>query len=273
VYVRRLLKSLEREGRGVLAVGDIVDFKPAPDGEGLVLRVLPRKHVLIRRYRREEHIIAANVDQALIVGSLIRPQLKPTLIDRYLVRAYQGELAPVLCFNKADLVDGSQFMHLIGLYSQLGIPVILTSAITGQGIDELRERLSGRDTVLVGQSGVGKSSLLNALNPEYRLKVREISNLSRKGRHTTTTAQWLGFPGGGSVIDTPGVRQFELGDMTPAELPAYFPEFTPFLPRCRFPGCTHTEESDCGIVTAVVDRLIAASRYDSYRRILEGAEE
>ena len=271
-YVRRLMKSLESDERSVVSVGDWVRFRPAPNNEGLILRVEPRSCSLIRRYRGREQVIAANVDQVLVVSALADPAPKITLIDRWLVRAELCGLRPVICFNKADLVDRAPIQPILGLYAQLGYATVVVSARTGFGMDELREELRLSETVLLGMSGVGKSSLLNALEPRYQLAVKEVSASSLKGRHTTTTARLLALAEGGTVIDTPGVRQFELSDVDPGELAGAFIEFRPFLPRCRFSSCTHTEQEDgCGVAQAVVDRLISAARYDSYLRILEGA--
>jgi ribosome biogenesis GTPase len=273
-YVRRLLKSLESDGRSVAAVGDWVRFREAPGGEGLLLSVEPRGRSLVRRYRGREQTIATNVDQVLIASALASPDPKISLIDRWLVRAESCGLRPVICFNKRDLVDPTPFIPIVGLYARLGYAVVLTSAATGQGLDELRAELAGAETVVLGQSGVGKSSLLNGLDPKYSLAVKEVSESSRKGRHTTTTARLLGLREGGSVIDTPGVRQFELTDVDATEVVGCFPEFRPYLHLCKYAGCTHGEdEVECGVARAVVDRAISASRYDSYLRILEGFDE
>jgi ribosome biogenesis GTPase len=270
-YIRRLLKSMESEERSVVSAGDWVRFRPAPNNEGLVLRVEPRDRSLYRRYRGREQVIAANVEQVLIVSALADPPPKLTLIDRWLVRAELCALRPIICFNKADLVDLAPFQPIFGLYARLGYAVVVVSAQTGFGMDELREELRMSETVLLGMSGVGKSSLLNALEPRFQLAVKEVSASSQKGRHTTTTARLLALAEGGAMIDTPGVRQFELADVDPGELAGAFIEFRPFLHRCKYSSCTHSEQEEgCGVAQAVVDRLISAARYDAYLRILEG---
>jgi ribosome biogenesis GTPase len=273
-YIRRLLKSLGSDERSVVTVGDHVRFRPAPEGEGLVLRVEPRRSVLTRRYRGQEQTVAANVDQVLIVSACSNPDPKFSLIDRWLVRAESAGLVPIICFNKSDLIDPAPLAMFFGQYGRLGYRAILTSAKSGEGIAELRRLLAHSSTVLLGQSGVGKSSLLNALDPEFSLAVRDVGKLSGKGRHTTTTARLLALKQGGMVIDTPGIRQFELSDVDPDELAGCFPEFRPYLPRCRFSRCRHLENDiECGVVQAVVDRHLSAQRYDSYLRILEGEND
>lgn len=270
--VRRLLRTLATDERNIVTTGDHVWFRPALNDEGFIERVEPRHGLLTRASRGREHVIVANVDQVVIVMSLIEPDLKPHLIDRYLVSAGQGAIAPLVCLNKADLVPHAPFQPLIGMYSQLGIPVLLTSARTGLGIDRLRRRLRGRATVFSGQSGVGKSSLLNAVQPGLALRVREVSEVNQKGRHTTTTAQLLRLDSGGWVVDTPGLRQFQLWDVLPEEVEGYFPEFRPFVPLCAYPDCTHTHENRCAIKRAVARRQISAQRYTSYLGLFTGAE-
>ncbi|MFO0949258.1 MAG: ribosome small subunit-dependent GTPase A [Planctomycetota bacterium] len=269
-YIRRLLKSLQTEERGVIATGDWVWFKPAPNDEGLIVRVEPRERTLTRGYRKREQVIAANIDQVLIVASVLEPDLKPNLVDRYLVSAERSEIRAIVCVNKVDLASSWRLQPLVGLYSQLGYPILMTSAATGQGIARLKEELRGRETVIVGQSGVGKSSLLNALEPKLHLRVGDVSNATRKGKHTTTTAQLLRLEGEGTVVDTPGVRQFELWDLEPTEVAGYFVEFRAFLRHCRFPGCTHSHEVGCAVKEGVDAGLISAGRHESYLRILRG---
>src|SRR6516225_5176544 len=268
--VRRVLRTLATDERNIVTTGDRVWFLPALNDEGVIERVESRHGLLIRASRGREHVLVANVDQVVIVVSLVEPELKPHLIDRYLVSAEQGGIAPIICLNKADLVDPTPYQPIIGLYSQLGIPTLLTSAATEQGIDQLRSRLKDRQTVFTGQSGVGKSSLLNRIQPELGLRVREVSEVNQKGRHTTTTAELIRLDFGGWVVDTPGIRQFQLWDIIPEEVEGFFPEFRPFVPLCAFPDCTHTHEERCAVKRAVERRQISASRYHSYIGMFEG---
>jgi ribosome biogenesis GTPase len=268
--VRRLLKTLATDERNIVTCGDRVWFRPAPDGEGLIERVEPRHGLLTRSSKGREHVVVANVDQLVAVVSLVEPDLKPHLIDRYLALAEQGGLAPLVCLNKADLVGAVPFQPLVGYYAQLGIPAFLTSATTGQGIDRLRERLHNRQTVFAGQSGVGKSSLLNALQPGLGLAVHEVSEANQKGRHTTTTAQLLRLDFGGWVVDTPGVRQLQPWDILPEEVEGFFPEFRPYVPLCAYPDCTHTHEDRCAVKRAVRLGFISPRRYTSYLGMFTG---
>jgi ribosome biogenesis GTPase len=273
--VRRLLRSLVTDERNIVATGDRVWFRPpragkAVSGEGFIERVEPRHGLLTRASRGREHVLVANVDQVVIVLSLVEPDLKPHLLDRYLVSAEQGRIAPLICLNKADLVDPVPYQPLVGYYSQLGIPTFLTSAVTGLGLERLRARLVGRETVFTGQSGVGKSSLLNAIQPGLGLQVREVSEATQKGRHTTTTAQLLRLHSGGWVVDTPGIRQFQLWDVLPEEVEGFFPEFRPLVPFCAYPDCTHTHEDRCAIKRAVERRQISPRRYTSYLGLFAG---
>jgi ribosome biogenesis GTPase len=268
--VRRLLRTLSTDERNVVTTGDRVWFRPAAGDEGMIERVEPRHGLLTRASRGREHVLVANVDQVVIVGSLREPDLKPHLIDRYLASAEQGGIAAVICLNKADLVDASLVQPVIGQYSQLGIPTILTSALTGAGIDLLRERLVNRETVFSGQSGVGKSSLLNAVQPGLGLQVREVSDATQKGRHTTTTAQLIRLELGGWVVDTPGLRQFELWNIVPQEVEGFFPEFRALVHLCAYADCTHTHEDRCAIKHAVMLGLIHQQRYKSYLGMFGG---
>lgn len=270
--VRRVLKSLVTDARNVVAAGDIVWFRPA-GVEGMIERVEPRHGVLTRASRGREHILVANVDQVVIVLSLVEPALKPHLIDRYLATAQRGRLTPIICLNKADLIDPIDFQPLIAAYHQLGITALLTSATTGLGIDQLRIRMRDRATVFSGQSGVGKTSLLNAIQPGLALQVRAVSDVNQKGRHTTTTAELHRLEIGGWVVDTPGVRQLQLWDIMPGEVEGLFPEFHAFVPLCIFPDCTHVHETGCAVKRAVARRLISHRRYTSYLGMVEGAAE
>ncbi len=295
--MRRLLRTLATDERNIVTTGDRVWFRPATvkeasaegvpltptppsqrergwgegaDLEGLIERVEPRHGLLTRASRGREHVLVANVDQVVFVVSLVEPELKPHLVDRYLASAEQGGIRPILCFNKADRVEPARYQSLIGFYNQLGVPALLTSATTGTGLGFLRARLVGRQTVFTGQSGVGKSSLLNAIQPGLGLRVREVSETTQKGKHTTTTAELIKLDFGGWVVDTPGVRQFQLWDMIPEEAEGFFAEFRPFVHLCGYPDCTHTHEDRCAIKRAVYRRQISAARYTSYLGIFAG---
>lgn len=273
--IRRILKTMTTDERGAVTTGDLVRIRPpsATESEGVIEHVEPRRGVLTRASRRREHVLVANVDQLAVVMSLVEPDLKPHLIDRYLAAAVKGELSPILLLNKADLADPVELQPLVGAFSQLGVPTVLTSARTGLGLDRLRHLLAGRSTVFSGQSGVGKSSLLNAIEPNLALRVRAVSEVNSKGRHTTTTAELIRLGTGGWVVDTPGVRQLQLWDMSKEEAEGYFPEFRPFVPLCRFPDCSHTHEGGCAVKRAVDRHQVSERRYVSYLGLFHGADE
>jgi ribosome biogenesis GTPase len=267
---RRLLKTLATDQRHIVVAGDVVWFRPEGKDEGIIERVEPRRGVVSRTSRGRQHVLVANVDQLVIVTSAAEPRLKPNLIDRLLVTAERSEIRPVVCINKIDLVDPAELIPLVGVYSQLGYEVVLTSTLTGQGIDRLRRRLAGDESVVTGQSGVGKSSLLNAVEPGLKLRVEQVSRETEKGKHTTTTAELIPLRFGGYVVDTPGIRQFQLWDVIPEEVAGFFRDLRPYVSRCRFPDCTHTHEDPCAVKDAVADGWIDARRYESYVQICAG---
>ncbi len=268
--VRRVLKNLAIDGRNVVAVGDRVWFRPDGDEQGMIEKVDPRTGTVTRGYRNREHVIVANVDQVVIVSAFVNPELKLPLIDRYLISAEKGGVIPIIVLNKADLVDFAEYQWVFGLYAQLGYEVIVCSATDGQGVERLRTVLKDRTTAVSGQSGVGKSSLLNSIQPELNLKVGEISSWTRKGKHTTTYAELLRLEQGGYVVDTPGLRQFELWDLEPWELEGFFIEFRPFIPHCRYPDCSHIHEDGCAVKSALYRDLIHEGRYESYLKLYHG---
>ena len=262
--IRGLLRRIARESRTAVTVGDRVLFSITGEDEGRIERVDPRHGSLARKYRGREHLMVTNVDQLLLVVSVAQPYLKIQLIDRFLASAEQGELPARICLNKTDLVDPESLAPVDDLYRQLGYDVIMTSALTGEGIEILRQSLKERATVLSGQSGVGKSSLLNALQPGLELRVRSVAEDNQKGRHTTTTARLIRMDFGGWVVDTPGIRQFALWDVIPEELEAFFIEFPTYVENCKYPACSHTHESHCAVKEAVENGHISPSRYESY---------
>ncbi len=261
--VRRLLKTLSTDQRHIVAAGDRVQFRPDGD-EGLIQRVEQRTSVLSRTSRRQQHVLVANVDQVLVVASAAEPGLKPHLVDRFLVAADQVGIEPIICINKIDLIDPGPLQPLVGVFCQMGYEVLQVSATTGLNLELLKSRLSDRESVVVGQSGVGKSSLLNAIEPGLKLRTAEVSGETQKGRHTTTTAKLLPLSFGGFIVDTPGIRQFQLWDVSSEEVAGLFRDIRPFVDHCRFPNCTHTHEDDCAVKASVADGRLDARRYESY---------
>jgi ribosome biogenesis GTPase / thiamine phosphate phosphatase len=268
--IRRLLKNLSTEQRHVVAAGDHVWIRPEGENAGFIERIEPRRSVLSRTSRGRQHVLVSNVDQLIIVASAAQPALKPNLIDRYFLTAEKMGVRPILCINKIDLVNAADFQPLLGVYSQMGYETICVSATTGEGIPRLRAKLVGLETVFSGQSGVGKSSLLNCIEPNLGLRVNVVSTENEKGKHTTTTAMLIPLSFGGFVVDTPGIRQFQLWDVIPEEVTGFFRDFRPFANNCRFPNCSHTHEIGCAVKDAVADGRLDLRRYDSYCHIHAG---
>ncbi len=268
--VRRVIRTMLRESRCAVVAGDRVIFRITGKDVGVIERVEARQTVFSRGSGRFEHVIAANIDQLLIVASAASPPLKPALIDRFLVSAAKGGVRPIICINKVDLVDAADLQPVAALYAGLGYDVILTAATHGTGIGQLREKLLGQETVVGGQSGVGKSSLLNAVQPGLGLRTSHVSDDSGKGRHTTRVAELIPLEQAGWIVDTPGVRQMELWGVAREELEAFFVEFPPFVADCHFADCTHTHETGCRIKEAVAAGDVSRLRYESYLRMFLG---
>ena len=269
---RGLLKNLATDLQHVVVAGDHVMIRPEPSQQGLIVRVEPRQSVISRTSRGKRQIIVSNVDQALIVCSAAEPTLKPGLVDRYLVSVEGTDIEPVVIINKVDLVDPAELQPVIGVWSSLGYAVLMVSAETGQGMDRLRRRIAGKDSVVTGQSGVGKSTILNAIDPQLNLRTSRVSRDSEKGRHTTTSAVLVPIPGGGHIVDTPGIRQFQLWDVSREELEGCFRDIRPFINHCRFPDCSHRHESRCAVKNAVADGMIDVRRYESYVGMYEESD-
>lgn len=269
--LRRLLRTVATDQRHPLAAGDWVRVRGA-GAEGTIQSIEPRQRSLCRDSRGRRHVIVSNVDQVIIVGSAAQPDLKPGLIDRLIVAAESAGIRPLICLNKADLIEPAALVPLAGVFARMGYPVVLCSTVTGLGLARLQAELRGRVTAVVGQSGVGKSSLLNAIDPGLDLRVAEVSLDNDKGRHTTTTARLLPHRLGGWFVDTPGVRQFQPWQLVPAEVPSAFRDLRPIANLCRFADCTHDHEAGCAVKDAVADGLLDVRRWESCRQLSVGDE-
>lgn len=258
-----------------VAVGDGVTYRTGDDGTGVITGVRERRNYIIRRatnLSKESHVLAANVDQALLVATLREPDTTTTFIDRFLATAEAYGVPAVLVLNKADMWDEEDRElgeAMCVMYSQAGYRTVCTSAVSGRGLDELRELTAGRVSLLAGNSGVGKSSLINALIPGLDLRTGDVSAAHHTGMHTTTFSEMLFLPGGGALIDIPGVKGFGTVDFKAEEVSHYFPEIFRAGRDCRFQNCTHTHEPGCAVLRALDEHRIAQSRYASYLSILE----
>jgi len=274
--VTRLCLIDERLPEGeesLLAPGDRVQVEES-EGQFIVRGVASRSTWLSRhtggKGRLKQQIIAANVDLLVIVAAAVNPPFRPGLVDRFLIAAQLGGVTPVLCINKIDLVDREP--EATDLYRELGLEIFITSCKTGKGLDTLRDRLAGRISVLAGHSGVGKSSLLNRLDPALRIVTRELSEATNRGRHATTSAALYELRGGIRIIDTPGIRSLGLWDVTPEEVSFYFPEIAALSTHCKYRNCTHIHELSCAVRQAVDQGALPSQRYQSYKRVRTALE-
>ncbi|MBX7255968.1 MAG: ribosome small subunit-dependent GTPase A [Candidatus Hydrogenedentes bacterium] len=268
----RVADSLLDRKRSILAPGDEVLVERLED-KPFVKAVRHRRNKLSRPAigQNREKVFAANIDLAVVVAAAAKPYFNPGFIDRYLIAAQVGNVEPLVCLNKIDLV--SQEPPQLQLYRDMGVRVVNTSCTNGDGLEELRDCLTGRISVLAGNSGVGKSSIINALDPRHELVTREISESTQRGQHTTTASRMYELRGGIRIIDTPGIRQLGLWGVVPEELDFYFHEFTDFSKSCRFRNCTHTHEPSCAVKTAVEEEMLPRARYESYLRIRRTLDE
>ena len=288
-YLRGKLK-LEAEWKkekllytDLIVVGDYVEFELNEDGTGVIEKIPERKNYLSRKApfikgvsekgKRFEQIIAANVDYTFCVVSIDKPKFNNRALDRMLVTAESCETTPIIVINKYDLVKKKKRDFWNELYTTLGYKVIRSSTVTGQGIDEIKELIKGKTSVFIGHSGVGKSSILNQLDPRINQKVGEVSEVWNKGRHTTVTARLFKLDENTFVIDTPGVREIEPYGLTREDITHYFREIAIVARDCKFNSCTHTHEPDCAVKKAVEEEIIPYERYESYLRLVETLDE
>ena len=279
--LKGLFKLDEITSTNPLAVGDEVDFEPENEGEqtALITAIHDRRNYINRQspsHRMQHHIVAANIDQSFLLVTLKEPRTSQGFIDRWLVTCEAYHVPAVLLFNKADLYRKKEEERLDAwkaMYEGIGYRTIRMSVQTGEGLEEVNKLLQDRISLLSGHSGVGKSSFLNALLPGLRLKTQGVSGWSGKGIHTTTFAEMFDLPMGGRIIDTPGMREFGLVNISKQELSGYFPEMRVFAGQCQFNNCLHLEEPGCRVKEAVADGRIAADRYGSYYAILHSIEE
>jgi len=277
-YICRLRGRLKRgKVKGdIAAVGDQVCITAYEDGSGTIDAIEPRQHLLSRQLsgikRKYQQILLANPDQVVFIFACAEPDPHLRMLDRFLVIAERQDIPPIIVANKVDLVGLNTAQEIFGLYGELGYPLIYTSAVTKRGVNELRKQLIGKLSAFAGSSGVGKSSLLNIVQPGLGLAVRSVSESTSKGRHTTQVRELFPLDSGGYVADMPGLRTLALWDTEPEELDAYFREMRELVSECQFSDCTHRSEPGCAVREAVRTGQVNAERYESYLRLRFGGE-
>mgnify|MGYP005841184825 CR=1 FL=1 len=273
IYQCRIEGKLRLKGfksTNPLAVGDEVWIAPENEQQAIIKSIVPRRNYIIRKsvnLARQTQIIAANIDQAVLMATLDFPKTFPRFMDRFLVTAEAYGIPAVLLFNKVDLYSEElldELEYLSYVYADAGYPVLHTSVKEHLGLTDVKAQLHNKVSLLSGHSGVGKTSLLNYLAPENHRPVKAISEAHGQGQHTTTFAEWFHLPQGGSIIDTPGIKGFGLVDMQPEEIGDYFPEILALKPQCKFSNCMHLQEPDCAVRKAVEEGELAPSRFESY---------
>ncbi|HLG02605.1 MAG TPA: ribosome small subunit-dependent GTPase A [Bacteroidia bacterium] len=272
------IKGLHTKNTNPIAVGDIVKVEVSPDGTGFIVDLHDRKNYIIRRstkLSKQTQIIAANIDHGYVMASLFAPRTSTGFIDRFLVTAEAYGIPASVIFNKKDLLDEEETEYvemLLDLYRGLGYGCYLITSTDENDIHRLQEVMAQKVNLIAGHSGVGKSTLINALIPGLELKTGEISKVHSKGMHTTTFAEMHAVPGGGWIIDTPGIKEFGIVDMDKYELSHFFPEMRARFGKCKYHGCLHDREPGCAVREAVENSEIALTRYDCYLQILHGEE-
>jgi len=277
--LRGVLKKEKGRIKNLVAVGDFVHIETTDSEEGVIAFVEPRFSTLSRAEsltHRREHLIAVNIDQVLITASVVLPTLKPPLVDRYIIAAQKGNMEPVIVVNKIDLLGPGPEQDFFNLfcdsYKKTGIPLLAVSADTGEGLEELETAMKGKASVFSGQSGVGKSSLINRMLG-LDLAVGEPVERTRKGAHTTTTAQLIRLKCGGFCIDTPGIKSFGVWDLERQEIESYFDEIREIGKGCKFQDCSHTHEEECAVKAALEEGRLLPLRYESYSALLQEIDE
>jgi ribosome biogenesis GTPase / thiamine phosphate phosphatase len=271
--------EIKREVTNPVAVGDVVNFSVNEDGTGLITEIMERENYIPRQAthgKRGEQILVANIDRAWVVQSVKEPKLNTGFTDRFLVTCEAYEVPAGIVINKMDLANRKTagFIEMISeLYKSLGYPVLNTSIKNETSLEPFINELKGKTSVFIGPSGVGKTSLLNAIDPGLDLKVGEISSYSQKGKHTTTFARLVPLQTGGFIVDTPGIREFGIVNIEKSELSLYFPEMIEPRENCKYYNCTHYHEPDCGVEEAYRHGKIDPARYESYLNILDSLEE
>lgn len=263
-----------------IAVGDKVEafIEDEAENAAIITAISPRENYMVRtspHNKHQKHIVAANLDQALLVATIKEPRTSHGFIDRFLITAEAYHIPAIIVFNKADLLEGKhleEWENRVAIYESIGYETYTATAIEGKGLDELAARLKDKTTLFSGHSGVGKSTLINHFIPQKNLRVQEVSGWSGKGQHTTTFAEMFDLPDGGAIIDTPGVKEFGIVDMEKEVLSHYFPEMRVLINDCRFNNCVHINEPGCAVKAAVSAATISVERYASYLTILESLE-
>lgn len=273
------LKKEKNNAKNLIAVGDFVWIEPREQTSGQIFRIEPRKSVLSRAdnlLRHKEQLIAVNIDQVIIIASVVSPALKPFLIDRYIIAAQKGRMDSIIVINKIDLIETEEDQYFLELcqeaYKKIGIPFLQVSTRTGQGIAELKKLMENKTSVFSGQSGTGKSSLINT-TCGLQLKTGAVVEKTTKGAHTTTTTQLCPLENGGFCIDTPGIKSFGVWDLRLSEIEQFFTEIAKEAPRCRFQGCNHDSEPDCAVKEAIEEGRISPLRLASYHTLVATLKE